>query len=232
MKGTNFQLEARLSQCLRASAADKLLVLMDSLSNTDFRKASMLLGEKVLFQSVTSSDDFWILFRDIVSANSKAYLGTFLKGAVQLYKGRRIELSVNTCLQSFAASATPIDCNKILNAFLPIVRTPAEVKILLELFGSKNRLQRLTQLIKASTQPAYYQIFEELRCEEGDTPYIRQAAILLIRQNSPLSYNLASIVCQYFGLTEIPCTFSLQLNPYELSNLEHSYNSFLRILNK
>lgn len=228
----NSQLETRLALCVRASAGGELLALMKSLSNSDFRRAGMLLGEKVLPQAVGSSDAFWALFHEVVAANPKAYLGTFLKAAVRLYKEERLQLSSNPHLEAFAAAATPIDCVKTLEALLPIARTPDEVALLLSLFGGSNREQRMKHLLKAATKPAYHQLFELLRREEGDTPFLRQAAILLIRQNSEPAFRMASIVCQYFGLTDVPCTFSLQVQPYELSKLEHSYESFLRIFNK
>ena len=44
------------------------------------------------------------------------------------------------------------------------------------------------------------------------------------------SFNLACIVHHYFGLNDLPGTFSLRLENYELSRLDGNYEQFCKIL--
>ena len=47
-----------------------------------------------------------------------------------------------------------------------------------------------------------------------------------------LAFNMASILAAYFGLGQLPGTFSLTLSPYELSRLDASYEPFRKLLLK
>ena len=51
-----------------------------------------------------------------------------------------------------------------------------------------------------------------------------------MQKGTRLSFRLAAIVQDYFGLEPLPGQLSLHLKPYELSQLERSESSFLNIL--
>jgi hypothetical protein len=51
-------------------------------------------------------------------------------------------------------------------------------------------------------------------------------AYFLMKRGDALSFNLASLMKEYFGLEEMKGTFSLRLKPFELARLETSYRAF------
>ena len=72
----------RLKQLFEAGDADALNKTLNELSAADFRTAGFLLADNLLS---TYPEHFWDFFLTIVPSKPKAYLGTFLKAALQLY---------------------------------------------------------------------------------------------------------------------------------------------------
>ena len=52
----------------------------------------------------------------------------------------------------------------------------------------------------------------------------------VVRKGDRLSFNMAAIVRQYFDITSIPGTFSLNLPPYAQGRMERSPENFLKVL--
>lgn len=223
-------LRARLAACLSGDRPAALPELLDGLSNMDFRTAGYLLSEELL-PGLESSGLFWTLFCEVVPRSPKAYLGTFLKAAAAIYLKGRLDLTDNRlCL--FSRQATPIDSRKILETFLPIVRTDSEVRLLLRLFCSDNAADRAAFLFKAGTTLCYYRLFQVLKTMDNSPDVLRRYCILLMRKGDRRSFNLAGILCRYFDIANLPGTFSLRLQPYQQSRLDESFDSFCKILNQ
>lgn len=221
-------LRARLSACLGQNSPEELLALLAGLSNTDFRTSGYLLAEELL-PAVPGSAVFWTFFCGVVPADSRAYLGTFLKAAVRMYAAGRLELS-EACLADFARRATPIDRRKVLEALLPVVRTDGEVFTLLALFCEDKPEAKAAFLLKAGTLVCYYRLFQVLKMLDAGSDTLRRYVLLLMRRGDRLSFNMAGAVCRYFDIHDQPGTFSLRLPPYQLSRLDDSFDSFSKIL--
>lgn len=230
---TNSVLKAQLSVFIRAGKTEALRDYLMTLRNADFRLAGMVLADKDLWTNA----DFWAFATTLVSTNSRAFLGTMLKAA--LLQG----LTIPT--KAFAdACTTTIDCRKALEALLPKATSPTNVKTLLQMFRedmssassdvatSSSTLSREALLFKVGTAPAYFVLFNLLKQHEDDAAYLRRYGVELIRKGDKRSFNLACIIKEYFALPELPGTFSLSLQPYELSRLDTSYDTFLTIINR
>jgi len=215
---------ALLSQKLQAYIDQRnpqgLLNALNSLTATEFRTAGYLLSAELLPQ--LSDETFWTFFLAIVPADSKAYLGTFLKAAVSLYNSQK----------SFAKIATAIDGHKTLDALLPVLRKPEEVERLLRVFSSYDAGTGAPYLHRAGTSQAYYVLFKLLKTADSQPSLLRRNAIALMKKGDKLSFNLASILCQYFDLRDIPGSFSLRLHPYELGRLDQGFEVFEKTLNR
>ena len=74
--------------------------------------------------------------------------------------------------------------------------------------------------------PSYFLLFNSLHFIEHDTDRLIRIASYLIRLGDTLSFNLASLMKAYFGLVQVKGTFSLALEPYELSRIASSYGVF------
>ena len=53
---------------------------------------------------------------------------------------------------------------------------------------------------------------------------------LHMKKNNDMAYNMASILKHYFGIDELKATFSLLIEPYELSYIEQNYDNFNHVL--
>lgn len=217
---TNSVLKAQLAVHIRSGKAEALRDYLASLRSADFRLAGAVLADKSLWTGC----DFWHFASVLVSANNRAYLGTMLKAAVAGKMFFPTEEFVASC-------TTAIDRRKVLEALLPHASTPADIQSLLQLFKTEDH-QAEALLFVVGTVSSYFVLFNLLKQHEDDAPYLRRYGIELIRKGDKHSFNLACIIKEYFALPELPCTFSLALQPYELSRLDTSYDTFLTIINR
>jgi len=222
-------LEKRLLAFAEIGDAAGLLAFLRTVSHADFRTASYLLREKLL-PSEAVAPRFWQLFATLVPADSKAYLGTFLKAAIPLFQAGRIEFDF-VCLESYSAQCTPIDCRKLLDSWLPFAKNPDELRSLLQLFCPEDDEIRIGYLLQVNTGPACFELFQRLRRLEHRPAEVRRCCLHLMQRGDKRSFNLAGILQKYFDLGELPGTFSLRLEHYQLGRLDESYEKFLKILN-
>ena len=225
LKRHNPVLERSLRNYLKAGDTQGLRLFLEELSNQEFRTAGYLLSERLLLETTDGKDTFWHFFLELVPYNAKAYLGTFLKAAVTLYKEGKLQLD-ESALTQFSKTASPIDCRKLLRTFLPVLKFCMEVRQLMRLFSSDEIETQIAILMSAGTLPSYYEMFQQFKKLEHDSMMLRHYCILLMQRGDNLSYNMASIMQSYFGLGELPGTFSLRLRTYELSRLDGSYELF------
>jgi hypothetical protein len=118
----------------------------------------------------------------------------------------------------------------VLEAFLPVARRHEEITHLLKLFTSDIQ-QRLSLLLRITSLPATYALFQEMKTQEEDLDLLRNTCLALMKRGDSRAFRLASICVSYFGLESIPGTFSLTLQPYELSRLDQSYETFKTCFN-
>lgn len=215
-----------LHTCLHDTPA-AVLSLLRSLSVAEFRTAGWLLGENVLPQ--LDSARFWELFNVVVASCSKAYLGTFLKGAVRLRQRGKLQWS-RSVLAPFVGLSTAIDRRKMLEQLLPTCQTADEAEELLCALGDETYDESAPTLLRLGTPWAYWLLFQWMRRHEGDRELLRDCGVRLVRKGDRLSFNMAAIVRQYFDITSIPGTFSLNLPPYAQGRMERSPENFLKVL--
>lgn len=220
-------LQKKLQSYIVAQDVEGMSTYLKTLSVGEFRTAGYLLGEKVLIQA--SNDFFWQSFIQLTSINAKAFLVTCLKAFVQGYKEHKFMLQTAS-LQKFATNCTLIDCKKTLDIILPILRTSDEVIKVAQLLGEKEGSNPFYYLVKAKTLPCYYALFVLLKSE--DEKQIRQSIMHLVKCNEPLAYNVANALKRYFDINNIPVTFSLCIEDYQLSCLDKGYESFKRTITK
>ena len=226
----NAFLSKRLSLLVASGHSKDLIDFINSLSNAEFRSIGPMLADEILVRGCTISV-FWQLFFDIVSMHPKAFLGTFLKAAAKRYAIS--DLQVHPCpepLRKFAQQASAIDCKKILQSLLPIMREPAEVQDLLQLFGPEESEMTASLLIKFDTKATYYALFQEIRKADGNIDFLRDITLRLMHKGTQRSFRMAAIMQAYFGVNDLPGQLSLQLQPFELSLLEKSDKYFLKII--
>ena len=220
-------LEQRLRTFIVRRDAKGMLECLRGLSNADFRTSGYLLREHLLTE--LKGEEFWDFFLTIVPADSRAYLGTFLKAAVILYEYDNITLDTSR-LEDFAAKATEVDKRKFLQTFLPHIQRVGDAERILRLFTDGEPHSAIPYLVAVPTNVAGYLLFQTLRRIDHRPETLRNVCIALMKRGDTKAFALASILKAYFGLPELPGTFSLRLEPFQLSRLETSYDAFCKIL--
>ena len=228
LKRHNPQLEQRLRNLIEAKAAISLCAYLKELSNTDFRTASFLLAEKLLPQ-MEEGAAFWQFFNALCADNAKAYLGTCLKAAKMRFMANKLRMEAGS-LSAFAAIATPIDKRKVLEALLPVLNALEELRIVLDQFCESKAEARIAFLLPAGTDLAYFLLFQQFRLLEDKPEKLKAYCIQLMKKGDKTSFNLASLTQSYFGLANLPGSFSLHVENYQLSHLD-AFDTFKRIVN-
>lgn len=224
----NSALRSRLVAAIESGHPEQLAAVMTQLSHSESRTAGYLLSEELLTE-VLPAGEFPTWFLSVVPLSPKAYLGTFLKAALRIYAYGNLSLS-DKRWEEYAEAASAIDKKKWLEAFLPKARNTEDVARLLQLFSSGTPEGCGPYLLQAGTTPAYYHLFCELRKQADDTDFITRYYYALVKKGDKHSYNLASIIKQYFGMVQLKGNFSLRIQPWELSRLELTPETFAKIL--
>lgn len=225
IKRYNPVLKNRLSVLAKKSDAQGMLSMLRSLSVSDFRTAGYLLAEEVL--PMLSGEDYWTFFSVIVPSDAKAFLGTFLKAAPKLYREGRLTVDAER-LSLFAETCSDIDKSKVVTAFLPLLRTPEEVALVITLFCNNQLDASCPYLIKAHTLPCFYRLFVMLKMAEPDE--VRRVAIMILKKADAMSYRMASILKAYFGIQNLPAQLSFKLEDYQLNLLDQGYERFAKMM--
>ena len=220
-------LELKLSQYLRSCDDAGLRKFLKTLSVAEFRTAGYMLSTSGL--ASLEWDMFWKFFCTIVPADSKAYLGTFMKAATGKALGSALVVDFHS-LEKFSKTATPIDRRKLLAALLPIEKSPDNVGRLMEIMCEPD-IDTYSSLLTATESVAcYYVLFKALKLHDATAEQLRRTCIQLMRRQTPQAYRFAAILKAYFGIENLPGTFSLRLEPYKLGRLDVSYKNFRDVM--
>lgn len=205
---------------------------LEGLSHSRFRTASYILAERILPQ--LSSEAYWECFATIAAGNAKVYLVTFLKAALTMYQAERLLFSDQRFIDFASRSVSlehSLDRQKSLRMIIPQLKTHNEIHNLLTAFCGEDGLKKLNYLIHTDESTvAYYSIFQLLRQMDLPVEELINAVNLILKRSTPLAYNFASIVREYFDIRSMRGQFSLTLQPYELSRLENNYDIFMQTL--
>lgn len=234
---------SRLRQLFAIADWDALIAYLDSLSNTHFRTAGYLIGERLLTE--VPADVFWEVAIRLILWQPKAFTVTMAKAATPRLIAGTLTLSDAGFLRLAEALSTDdriIDRQKLLYQWLPAITEPQTME---ELFTRMNVLEprrRVDFLIHTDGLTAAFVLLRTLRFEEHDRDYLTDVCRQLIHRASTLShftghadrlcFNLASLLRTYFDLPDLRGTFSLSIQPYELSRLDTDFDTFCRIVTK
>ena len=219
-------IDAQLQRLVATGNPASVTGYLDTLSNARFRTAGYVLCERTMQHCATNM--FWALGEALVAYNSRAFLVTVLK-AFLTRRSQSADVSIDD--EGFRAFCCHIqhndeDCRKVLQNILPVLEEPVEMRQLFSLLGMSDQAQWIPFLLKCRTLPSYFLLFNSLHFIEHDTDKLERIAYYLIRSGDTLSFNLASLVKAYFGLTHVKGTFSLNLKAYELARIASNYGVF------
>lgn len=203
-----------------------------NLSNSEFRTACNMMAENVLMGMTES--DYWACFRVLFMDNPKAWLVTLLKAALKRYRMDSLHFETQAFEEICVwihREERKIDERKMLQNILSELRTPEEIENILSLLQLTDE-QCVRYLIEHSSTQCYYVLFQKMRRMDSHQDRLSFYCAELLRKGDDKSFNLVSIVKNYFDLPAVKGIFSLKINPYELSRLDSSYELFCQMINK
>ena len=216
-------LEQHLLPPVQAGDAEALVCLLDSFSRSEQRTAGYMLGEQLLRDCPT--DIYWKLTEALVHYDSRAYLITLMK--TLLVRMERGTASIaDQPFRRLAATFNDIERQKVALLLLPAFHQPEEVERLFSILCIAKGREQMVYLVRIDTPACLFLLLRSLRYIEHDRKEVAQIARTLMKRGTGGSFNLASIIKVAFGLDELSGTFSLRLQPYQISRLEQSFEAF------
>ena len=182
-----------------------------------------MLGERLLLDSPV--DVYWRMTTSLFRYDSRAYLVTLMKTFLLRMKRGTASLS-DEAFGRMAAEFNDVERQKVALLLLPDMQTPKQVEQLFSVLGIAKGREQMVYLVRIDTLPCLFLLLRSLRYIEHDRAEVLQVARQLMKRGTGGSFNLASIVKVAFGLDELSGTFSLRLQPYQISRLEQSYEAF------
>lgn len=216
-------LELKLLQPLQAEDAEGLVRLLDSFSRSEQRTAGYMLGERLLLDCPTEL--YWKMTEALVRYDSRAYLITLMKTLLLRLEQGTAELS-DAPFSRLAATFNEVERQKVALLLLPALKTPQLVEQLFSVLSIPKGREQMVYLVRVDTLPCLFLLLRSLRYIEHDRMEVLKVARQLMKRGTGTSFNLASIIKVAFGLDELQGTFSLRLQPYQISRLEQSYEAF------
>lgn len=208
---------------------DALTAFLNSLSNSQFRTAGYIFGERIGLSVQSSS--FWQLFVCLVRYNSKAFLVTMLKCFVQGMEQGSLSLYDDGFKEAAMLLRTSqIDRQKTVHTILPALRQVNEVHFLFTMLGYDEMSARIPFLLKSFNKVTSFVLLQALHYVEQDRAFLIKVAYYIMSRGDSFSFNVASLIKSIYGLDELKGTFSLRLQPFELSRIEKSYEAFCGVV--
>ena len=118
------------------------------------------------------------------------------------------------------------DVRKAFLFLLPHLSTPSDIEALQQVLGVIGPTFRIHSYLQALTPASAYLLVRTLHEVEDDRALLIRISYHLIRQGGNLGFNLASLLRTLHGLDEVKGSFSLRLQPYQLSHLLSDYEAF------
>ena len=216
-------IELHLLPFVQAGDAEGLVSWLDSSSRSEQRTAGYMLGERLLLDC--SSEVYWKMTEALVHYDSRAYLITLMKAFLLRLEQGTASLS-DKPFARLAATFNEVERQKVALLLLPALQTPKQVEQLFSVLGIAKGREQMVYLVRIDTLPCLFLLLRSLRYIEHDRKEVLQVARQLMKRGTGGSFNLASIIKVAFGLDELSGTFSLRLQPYQISRLEQSYEAF------
>lgn len=220
---------SRLAALAKAADHAALQHFLAQLSNAQYRQAGYMLGEMI--GPVLGAQQFWPLTMALVELDAKAFLVTMLKSVVEgMRQGTLSVMDLGFTQACQYLQRSPIDARKTLQTLLPALTDVHQIRHLFHLLGYAEMSAWIPHLLQALHPATAFVLLQALHYMEHDRAYILNVARHLVKRADPLSFNLASLIRTIYALDELKGTFSLHLEPFQLSRIEQQYDAFRQIV--
>ncbi len=208
---------------------DALNQLFLSMTNAEFRRIEIIMKDQVL--PSLSNHDYWKTYLHLLMYRRQAFLACILS-IERLAKKNELNFDCEPAKNVFLwlKENSPESVLKVVRMAVPLLTSEPQIVGFFRLFEINDEVDCVAILLKESTSFSYYALFDVLKRVADNRDLLCTAYFLIMKKNDDMSFNMASIIRSYFDLNEIKSTFSLHIEPYELSYIEQSYENFVHVL--
>lgn len=217
-----------LKQYIEKEDWDGMAACFRQMSNSQFRLAE---GNARNVLMSLPNDRFWKAYLHLLMYRHQSFLAGIL-AIGHLARKDELDFCDDNALQlaRWLNENHPEAIQKVVRMAVPLLTTESQYDGLLNLFGCASEIFCVSAFLHLDSALAYYMLFKSLKRVE-DIVLVRKCIVILVQKHNDLSYNMASILSTYFGVDMPTMTFSLHVEPYELSYLEQSFTNFNHMLN-
>lgn len=205
---------------------DGLSLLMQRLSNSEFRRVERMVRDEILAEM--DNEAFWSSYRFFVLYRPQAFLPC-ISDIKHLAADGSLDFK-NGDVEEIAKGVSKENIRKLVGMAIPQLENESQIDALFNAFNFHSGQGCASVLIRHHTPLCYYMLFKTLVSHHDDRGLILKCCRYLLKQNDDMSYNMASILRSYFGLHEIKSQLSLKIEPYELNYMDKNADTFYYIL--
>lgn len=220
-----------MREMVKAHKWTELFQYLSHLSNSNFKSAKFVLENDILL--LASSQDFWEASWRLVGFRPKAFLNSVAKVSANRVARGNWQPDFNA-LEHISASLKGDEArparNRFIRFMLPLFVEETDIQRLFKVFDV-NDSSCIVFLQEVAEPVHFFLMFNLLRRADNHLQAV-DCCRFLMRQGDDLSYNMASLLKEYFDLKEVGGVFSLRLQPYELGYLETSFPTFEKTIRK
>lgn len=216
----------QLTTYLDKNDFDGLRQWLGRLSNSDFRRMERNVRENIM--SSLDNDRFWELFRFFATYRPQAFLPC-IANIKHLVDKATLNFD-NDNVRKIAEELSEADTTKMVGMALPHLNEESQIDGLFKAFHFNDPFKCVSALIRLDSPLAYYILFKILKHNNDKRDLCVKTCLFLMRKNNDMSFNMASILREYFGLYEVKGQFSLKVEHYELNYIDKSFDTFKYVL--
>ncbi len=205
---------------------ERLPVVLRNMSNSEFRRCETIVRTEIL--PLLDNDQFWEAFRHFVAFRPQAFL-TGITVIGHLSEEGTLDYS-NEHVADLSTRLSAAQKKKMLNMAIPLLTNEKHIEDMLKAF-QVNAPQAMVSVLITHTSPlTYYILFKTLHNMPDNHDLCLRCCRFILNKGDDLSFNMASILREHFGLHEIQSQFSLSIQHYELSYIVSSFENFRYVL--
>ena len=195
---------------------------LSRMSNSEFRKAQQVVRENVL--PTLDNSHFWEAYKHFVAYRPQAFLSGIV-AIKHLVSSSTLDFD-NPHVGDLANSLTSVQKGKILSMALPYLNSDSQITGMFRALDYNSPESQALILANHTTTLAYYVLFKTLRNAPDNHQLCIDICRHLMKKHDDLSFNMASLLREFFGLNEIKSQLSLNIEHYELSFIDASFQRF------
>lgn len=192
------------------------------MTNSEFRKVQQTVRENILPN--LDNEHFWEAYKHFVDYRPQAFL-TGIVAIKHLADNDTINFD-NSHVAEIAKSLTSVQKGKVVSMAIPYLKTDTQITRMFKALEYNSPESQAKILASHTSTLTYYVLFKTLRNAPDNHQLCLDICRHIMKKQDDLSFNMASLLREFFGLHEIKSQLSLNIEHYELSFIDTSFERF------